>query len=272
MDGWLNGHQYPAFLLRHPSLIRLIYFWNHLVLQRNRAARRSLSALLPLLKKGAVVVDAGCGEGLHLFPHAGRLADIHFIGIDKNKGHIRFCRQYAKREGLLNTSFLHQQLEKPLPGLSTDLIVCVGTMQYVPDDRVVFSNFYKTLKKGGKVVLYVPINGKMLTRAYRFYFDKKKHYEKKQERKRIYTEKEIINKVKDAGFDIVSKKYTYNNMGILGHEWYSLLLMGMTNSKYFSWFFILLLFLFTPLILLLVNVDYFTKKNNGNGLLLILKK
>ena len=271
-DGFLNHHEYPAVLLRHPSLIRFVYFWNNLALQRNWAVRNSLKNILIELKKNAAVIDAGCGEGMFIFPYARRFPNTRFIGIDKNRGHIGFCENYSQKTNAKNISFFNENLEDGLPFAEAELLLCIGTLQYIEKDETAISNFYKALKKNGRIIIYTPINGKTTLPVYRHYFNKKKHYEKGQNRQRVYSEKEITDKLENAGFEILNKKYTYGNTGVLAHEIYSLLMMGISNSKWFSVFFFTLLLCFMPIIFILNKMDYSIKKNNGNGLLTIAKK
>ncbi len=267
----LNDHTYPGLLLRHPRLIHLLYCWNGLLLQRNWAVKKELQKKLEELPNGHVV-DAGCGEGMHLFPPAQRFPNLHFTGIDKNKNHLLFCENYIQKTDLKNVSVQAHDMERPIPGPSADLVICIGSLQYIWEDKSVIDNFHKTLKTNGKALVYVPVNGKTILSLYRHYFIRSKHYEKSQDRKRVYRKEEILGKLTTAGFTIEGTVFTYGKMGILAHEVYSLLLMGMGSGKWFSWVFGVSMALLFPIILLLKMTDYLTEKNNGNGMLIIAKK
>lgn len=267
----LTAHTYPNLMLRHPRLIHLLYFWNRLILQRNNVTNWALVAELKKIQKGTLL-DAGCGEGFFVLPNAKKFPQINFTGWDKNKDHLFFGKHYSQVQKLKNTTFESNDLTAPTSKIKADILLCIGTLQYIENDKLVLSNFYNSLNRNGTAFIYSPINGKMILPIYRHYFNKKNHYEKEQNRKRVYSEKEISAKINRAGFRIVDKKYTYGNLGIIGHEIYSMFLIGITNGGFFSWLFIILLFLFLPIILLLIYLDLFIKKSNGNGVLLILKK
>ncbi len=266
-----NEHTYPWILEQYPQLICFIYFWNGLLLQRNKVVKKELSRKLKRLSKG-IVVDAGSGEGMFILPYANQFPNTKFIGIDKNKNHIDFCKNYVEKCKLKNASFFCQNLEKEPEINNADLLLCVGTLQYVENDSTAITNFYKILKKNGQAIIYAPINGRTILPIYRHYFSQKKHYEISQDRKRIYSESDMIKKLKNAGLEIVDKKYTYGKLGIFAHEIYSLSLLGIANGKWTMMIFVIILIFFLPLILLLILFDYNLPKNNGNGLLIIAKK
>ena len=257
--------------MKHPWLICFIHKWNTLLLQRNKVVKKELLKSLVGISTGKVF-DAGCGEGMFIFPYTYKFTHVHFIGLDKNKNHIDFCQKYRKNRKLENASFICQNFAEEVSEKDIDVLLCIGTLQYVENDEVAIANFYKSIKKNGKAIIYTPINGLTILPVYRHFFDKTEHYETSQNRKRVYSEKEITDKLKATGFEIISRKYTYGKWGILGHEIYSLLLFGVANGRWFSVIFIIVLLCFLPLILALNFIDDSIIKINGNGLLIVAKK
>ncbi|TAK46487.1 MAG: class I SAM-dependent methyltransferase [Saprospiraceae bacterium] len=270
----LHDHTYPPYLLRHPQWVRLLHAWNCLVLQRNWATRQWLCRLLPPLPPGSLVVDAGCGDGLHLFGPARRFPHLRFLGVDKNEGNIAFCRKYAAGMAAPTNHLhlLHQNLEDLDLKNSAGLLLCIGTLQYVAGDVQVLKNFERALMPEGRLLLYVPINGWGVLPLYRQVFNKMNQYEKSQHRQRVYTPAEIFLKLEMAGLAVRETQLTYGTPGILGHEIYSLLLMGVANAGRWGWAFGLLMVPALPVILLLKGVDYFLPKKNGNGCLVVAEK
>ncbi|MEO1261280.1 MAG: class I SAM-dependent methyltransferase [Bacteroidota bacterium] len=271
ISGHLNGHEYPVFLMKFPSFIHLIYHWNGMLLQRNKAVKRELNMAFQTMKNGQVL-DAGCGEGMFILPYAKTYSGLHFTGIDKNQGHIDFCEKYKSVHHLTNVTLSRQPLESVSLNKTFDLIYCVGTLQYVEQDVSVLSMFHRQLNKNGQLIIYSPINGKMITSVYKYFSQQKNNYEIQQKRKRVYSEKELIEKLKKVGFKVILKKYNYGNLGIICHEIYSIFLIKIGDSKYFFWIYYFLLIIISPIILLLSNIDFLIKKNNGNGILIILNK
>lgn len=107
------------------------------------------------LQPGALVLDAGCGEG-----HWGRNFAKHgyrTVGVDLSKRVI----DRAKRKAIKNQSFLVGNLSKKLPltPRSFDTIFFGGVLHHFPEredlDRVI-KNVSILLKKGGKLALIEP--------------------------------------------------------------------------------------------------------------------
>lgn len=272
LASYLHDHRYPALLLRRPRLVRWLYRWNGLLLQRNWLTSRTLRKLLSTLPSGSHVVDAGCGEGLHLLPWAERYPKIQFTGIDRLGSHIDFGRRYAEVSQLRNVKFKQAELADYQLEKKAQLVTCIGILQYIPNDETVLKNIHNSLATNGLSIFYVPVNGRMLLPSYRYFFGKKMHYERSQRRVRVYSEDEFLAKLKNTGFRVREQILTYGTLGILGHETYSLLLMGMGNAGWFGWVFGLLLVPLLPGVLLLKWVDFSIKKNTGNGMLVIAEK
>jgi ubiquinone/menaquinone biosynthesis C-methylase UbiE len=265
----LHEHTYPPLFWRFPKLVRLFHFWNNLVLQRNWVVRPALLKELGALAPGSLVIDAGCGDGQHLFFARRRFPQLQFLGIDKNAGNIAFCKRYAGQPSLRfsNTNLEDLQIEQ-----EANFILCTGTLQYIEDDCLVLENFFKALKINGKLLLYVPVNGRTVLPFYSFFFKKWNHYEKQQNRRRIYSSKEVLGKTGAAGFTVRWQRFTYGSLGIAGHEIYHLLLMGVGNAGVWAWVYLPVLLLSLPLVLCLKRLDFLFPKKTGNGMLLLAEK
>ncbi len=270
----LFDHVYPPLLLRHPLLIEPLYIWNNLFLQRNWLARSVLKFYLKKLPPDSLVVDAGCGDGQHIFFFCRKSPQLHFFGVDKNEGNILFCQKKSAGQTYppKRLQFARQDLEALSLREKASLIYCIGTLQYIADDLLVLKNFYQALRPDGQLLLYLPVNGRTILPPYRCFFSKLEHYEKKQQRRRIYTPPIIFEKMALAGFEIKEWRYTYGPIGIVGHEIYSLLLMAAGNLGGWVWLLFPFALALLPLVFLLKLADYFLPKKKGNGLLVVGEK
>lgn len=269
LQAYLYGHTYPGFLLKRPGLIRLLYGWNLLLLQRNRVVRETMATLLPGLPPGAAVLDAGCGDGQHLLPWAKPFPHLSFWGLDKDAGNIAFCERYASKAACKNTQFFEREVEQMQFAGQVDLLLSVGVLQYLQEDDKALAEFNKSLRTGGVLLLYLPVNGRSLLPGFRFFSRFFNHYDKQQGKKRIYLPCGLTGKLSAAGFQINSIRYTYGPLGIIGHELYTLLLMAVGNRGVFARLFTLPGLLLLPLALLLVQMDYsHPPVLSGNGMLI----
>ncbi|MBS4064572.1 MAG: methyltransferase domain-containing protein [Chitinophagaceae bacterium] len=226
--------------------------------------------LLLLSKKApCTIVDFGCGEGQYIVPFTKQINSATFIGADYHLPSVELMNQF----GIANLSGQLFNLETDQLAHMVDIGLCVGVLQYISEDELALKNMYLSLKKEGKLLLYVPINGIFLTKVYPYIFQRFEQYESVNNRKRVYTENELLEKVERAGFTVRKKIYTYGTAGKLSHELLNscttLIVSGSYLFKSVAGF---CLILFYPIILLLMMMDFISKKSNGNGLLLILEK
>jgi SAM-dependent methyltransferase len=115
------------------------------------------------LPKGAFVVDVGCGRGNHAIELATRF-DLNVLGIDPvdrhrhadrtadalKAGHVRFCEGTAE--------------SIPVDTSSVDLIFCRESLMY-SDLNVAMSEFRRTLRTGGRGLVYQVLTGPRMTDA-----------------------------------------------------------------------------------------------------------
>jgi SAM-dependent methyltransferase len=269
----LQDHHYPRLVLHYPGIIDCAHRWNDWALQRNRLANSQLDQLLKNLPAGSTVLDAGFGDGQHLFRAAKRFPSLRFIGIDKHEKHVEFGKLYARQYHLENVSFKADDLAVFELIKMAEVAVCIGVLQYIQNDEAALKNLYRSMKPGGILLLYVPVNGKTVLPFFESLSRRLPHYEKSQQRKRVFQPSDIEAKLVRVGFQLSSKRFTYGPIGILGHEIYSLLLMALGNSPvWIAWFFAGPTVLYLPLLVLLNALDAALPKRSGNGLMLLAKK
>lgn len=98
------------------------------------AATASLLGLTPRDVETASVLEIGCAAGGNLIPMAAAYPKARFLGIDLSSKQIDQARARAKRLGLANIEFRHQDVtsfEKSDRGY--DYIICHGVYSWVSD-------------------------------------------------------------------------------------------------------------------------------------------
>lgn len=263
------AYQYPKVLLRFPRLIRLIYWVNYATQLRKWYVMRVWQQLLKQAEPNAVVADFGAGEAQYLVPFCNEHAQKTFYALDNRISNVNFCEALGYTN--LNASLL--DIELNTFNLQADLGLCVGVMQYLEKDLLALTHMHQSLKPGATLLMYVPINGDLLTPFYKFVFKKYAHYESINQRKRVYQEHDLIEKLTEAGFWVKQKTYTYGFWGKLSHEWLNtcstLIFSGPFAIKILALIFLIPSFSF---ILIFMALDYVSDKETGNGVLLELQK
>ena len=97
------------------------------------------------------LLDDGCGVGMyleHLAPYAGVV-----IGLD-------FEHERAKQAHLIANQVLSSASEHlPFPANTFDLVLSNEVIEHVQDDRLAVKEIIRTLKPGGRLVLFCPNRG-----------------------------------------------------------------------------------------------------------------
>ena len=261
----LLHYQYPSYLIRYPKLIRVTYLCNYITQLRKWYVIKEWRQILTSTNKSFVALDFGSGECQYIVPFCKRFAKATFYAIDINVSNIAFSTSLQ----LDNLKPVQLNIEKEFIDANADVAICVGVLQYIKDDVAALNNINKSLQTGAILLLYVPINGNIITKFYKYVFKKYPQYESLNNRQRIYLENDILEKLVVAGFVVQSKKYAYGYWGKLSHE-----LLNSFTTLFFSavWPIKILaysgLLLSLPIIILFMFFDFIDNNKTGNGLLI----
>lgn len=97
------------------------------------------------------ILENGCGVGMYverLTPYAGQV-----IGLEYDEARAR----EARLRGACITCAAGESL--PFPDQSFDLILSHEVLEHVRDDRIAVSEMARTLRPGGRMVIFVPNRG-----------------------------------------------------------------------------------------------------------------
>jgi len=104
-----------------------------------------------------VLVELGCGTGMHLFPLAGRFERVH--GTDLSPGMIeqaellRLRHPHAER---IRLSVAAAEDLNPVGDAEADAVLCVGALEHMLDQRQALREAGRVLKPGGIFVCLTP--------------------------------------------------------------------------------------------------------------------
>ena len=111
------------------------------------------------LRPGSRALDVACGSGgPDLF--LARTTGAEVVGVDINRHAIETANELARRQGL-NTLARFQLADaaRPLPfeDESFDAIICIDSINHLPDRLSVLCDWHRLLKPGGHVMFTDPI-------------------------------------------------------------------------------------------------------------------
>jgi ubiquinone/menaquinone biosynthesis C-methylase UbiE len=112
------------------------------------------------LEKGDFVLDAGCGEGRHVFECFRHECSV--LGMDLSRQSLIKARyvlgQMRERKEANGTALLLRgdALRLPFPAATFDKVICAEVIEHVADDRLGIAELGRILKPGGKIAVTVP--------------------------------------------------------------------------------------------------------------------
>jgi SAM-dependent methyltransferase len=117
------------------------------------AAQARAAARLAGCRPGALILDAGCGNGRHAVPLA--RAGYKVVGLDSSRTLLAAARRAAR--GARRPRFVCGSYTKlPFEPGSVDTVLCLGTaLGYLGDeaDRAALREFRRVLAPGGRLVI-----------------------------------------------------------------------------------------------------------------------
>lgn len=151
---------------------------------RNEVIRILAKRFLP--QKAENFLEIGCGTGYVLSGLKKAFPEINFMGSEI---HINGLH-YAKKR---NPDIEFIQLDaRSMPFESSlDAIGAFDVIEHITEDSLVLENCYKALKPGGQLFITVP--------QYQFMWS---YLDDQAMHKRRYSKKELVDKVRAAGFEI----------------------------------------------------------------------
>lgn len=146
------------------------------------------------------ILEVGCGIGNFT---SGLVEHGKVWAIDINKNYVAQTKQRMGTKAQVGLG----DIEKGryfFTGEKFDSIVCLNVLEHIKDDSKALNNFFKLLKKGGKLILLVP--------AHQFLYGE---IDRSIDHFRRYNKSQICERLKEIGFKII-KSRRLNFLGALG--------------------------------------------------------
>ena len=253
---------------RTPFLRKFFYSLLNLLLLRAWHVDKELRLLKKRSFSGKIrVLDAGSGFGQYSYRMSRIFRGSLIKGVDVKQEQIDDCNRFFSSIGLHErVIFEYADLTKFNEPYSYDLILSVDVMEHINEDELVFSNFYKSLRKSGVLLISTPSDqGGSDTQEHE---QNTVHGFIEEHVRDGYSIRDITQKLNYAGFSDVEARYTYGFPGSLSWKFsmkYPILMLGKSKA-----FFILLPFYYLiifPFCAILNWFDVNLRHKTGTGLL-----
>jgi SAM-dependent methyltransferase len=183
------------------------------------------------LRPGEHVLDMGCGAGRHAFEMYKRGADV--IAFDQDADELATVREWfaAMRDagevpaGAEADVKEGDALSLPFADAEFDRIVAAEVLEHIPADIQAIEELVRVLRPGGTLAVSVPrwfpevVNWKL----------SEDYHNTPGGHIRIYTDKELVDKVTKAGMDFEGKDYAH---GLHAPYWWIKCAVGVRNDDH----------------------------------------
>jgi len=157
--------------------------------------RKLILKLLEDVSRDSKVLDIGCSGGV-LIQELANKGLKNLVGIDADQSAVLLARNRGLNVMLVDAIKTNFEDE------NFDMIIAADVLEHIENDNQALKEWDRILKKGGKIIILVPA----------FMFLWRKHDEENQHKRR-YSKKQLLKKLKGAGFQI--KKLSYWNLSSL---------------------------------------------------------
>ena len=251
-----------------PFLRKLFYRLLNILLLRTWHVKKEIRIWDKTTAGKTNILDAGSGFGQYSYFLASKNKNRNITGTDVKSEQIEDCNNFFGKIGLDNAKFITADLTKYVSENNYDLILSVDVMEHIFEDVKVFENFFKSMKKGGMLLISTPSDkGGSDVHNHDNESDGEHSFidEHVRDGYNIY---EIQEKLKKAGFTKTEAKYNYGNPGKIAWKLsmkYPIKMLNLTKL-----FFIILPFYYLitfSFVLLLNLLDVKLKHKTGTGLI-----
>jgi SAM-dependent methyltransferase len=242
-------------------LRKLFYFLLDVLLLRSWHIRKELKKLNVGQVKN--ILDAGSGFGQYSFWMSKRFAQAEILAVDVKEEQVADCNGFFEKLRKGRVRFEVGDLVTFVQPEKFDLVLCVDVMEHIEEDVQVLTNYCKSLKAGGMLLISTPSN----MGGSDVHDDGETSFIEEHVRDG-YGIDEIEEKCMRAGFSKVEARYSYGAPGKISWKLSMKYPMLMLNKSKAFFIVLPIYYLVTMPFSLVLNVfDVNGKHNTGTGLI-----
>ncbi len=176
--------------------------------------------------RGGILLDFGCGSGAQTLLFAPQFDRT--IAVDVDKAYVAECARRAAEAGLSDRvqCLAYDGTTLPVASESVDFVVSFEVLEHVDDEAQSLAEIHRVLKRDGVLAMSVPnkwwvfeTHGAALPllpwNRVPFFSWLPKQLHDRWARARIYSRREIVGKLQQAGFDVRSSAYVTAPMDVV---------------------------------------------------------
>ncbi|HPR17908.1 MAG TPA: class I SAM-dependent methyltransferase [Candidatus Cloacimonadota bacterium] len=249
--------KFARWIDKVPACRKLFYLALDLLLLRQWYVKRAIKKYFPQ-EKPLRFYDAGAGFGQYSYYILKHFPKAKVHAVDLKTDYMDSFARFAKRVGWQDFCAQQADLTGYIPKDKFDLIIAIDILEHIEEDEEVLRKFRQVLADGGKLIISSPST-----------FDESAKFVAEHVRPG-YDKNEIISKLQNAGFRIVSFDYSYGKFGHLA--WLLTMKFPMSLLGISKIFFLLLpvyYLVFYPVSALFMWWDLLMKNRVGTGVIVV---
>jgi SAM-dependent methyltransferase len=205
--------------------------------------------------------DAGAGFCQYSYFILKKYPQSRVLTVDLKDDYMRSFKNYAETYLTGSVTIKQADLQEFVPDSKFDLAIAVDILEHIEDDVSVLKNIYSSLNNSGFLLISTPSN-----------FDEAAAFTEEHVRPG-YDKRELEEKLKLSGYEIVESIYSYGKFGKLAWRIGMKTPMQLAGKGIFGMFCSAFWMLITyPLNYLLMKMDVKTHNAAGNGIIIVARK
>lgn len=256
---------------RHTVLRKLFYALLDLLLLRAWHIKSELKKWAGGHRSGAEILDAGSGFGQYVFSMQKLNPNYRITAVDVKEEQVADCNQFFSKIGTAErVQFEVGDLTQWVRPEKYDMILTVDVMEHIEEDRLVFSNFFQSLKPGGMLLISTPSDQGGSDADHDHDHDHSQGIQGfiDEHVRDGYNIQDIEEKLRTAGFSRVEARYSYGAPGKISWKLSMKYPIIILNSSRLFFLIIPFWYLLTfPFCLILNWLDLKMHHSSGTGLI-----
>ncbi len=253
---------------RSTFLRRTFHIISNYLILRSWYIRKEINSWSRKAPKEVNILDSGSGFGQCAFYLSSINSKWNIYSLDINRDKVCLCNSFFNEIGRHNVIFKTVDIQEYKAEEAYDLILSIDVLNYIENEKIVLDNLYASLKTNGTLLISVPTNYANIDA-----FPIRSQKSTIQPVRKGYKKEELIELIKQSGFEIQHAIYTYGKAGKAAYNLSILYPLKMLElSKIFLLIIPFYLIIFLPISLLLNVYDLNVHQKTGEGLIVKAKK